>query len=109
MNPLSVPKFGIDWYATGGIFTGASVIGVGEAGDEAVVPLSNKGKMKPFAQAVASMMPDNVPRTVPDAGGDLKINIQSLVVREEADVQKIAQELFKLQERNRRKRGVVYA
>lgn len=109
LNPPSVPKFGIDWYATGGIFTGASVIGVGEAGDEAVVPLSNKGKMKPFAQAVASMMPDNVPRNVPDAGGDLKINIQSLVVREEADVQRIAQELFKLQERNRRKRGVVYA
>lgn len=109
LNPPSVPKFGIDWYATGGIFTGASVIGVGEAGDEAVVPLSNKGKMKPFAQAVASMMPDNVPSNVPNAGGDLKINIQSLVVREEADVQKIAQELFKLQERNRRKRGVVYA
>lgn len=107
--PPSVPKFSVDWYATGGIFTGASVIGVGEAGDEAVVPLSNKGKMKPFAQAVASMMPDNVGSSSVDAGGDLNIKIQSLVVREEADIQKIAQELFKLQERNRRRRGVVNA
>lgn len=109
LMPPSVPKFSVDWYATGGIFTGASVIGVGEAGDEAVVPLSNKGKMKPFAQAVASMMPDNVGSSSVDAGGDLNINIQSLVVREEADIQKIAQELFKLQERNRRRRGVVNA
>ena len=107
LMPPSVPRFSIDWYATGGIFTGASVIGVGEAGDEAVVPLSNKSKMKPFANAVASMMPDNTSNEVGSgAGAGVSINVGSLVVREEADVQKIAQELFKLQERNRRKRGV---
>ena len=35
----TVPKLSIDWYKTGGIFDGPQVIGVGEAGPEAVVPL----------------------------------------------------------------------
>jgi len=39
LNPPSVPKLDIDWYKTGGIFESPSVIGVGEAGSEAVVPL----------------------------------------------------------------------
>ena len=34
------------------------MIGVGEAGDEAVVPLSNKSRMAPFAKAVADFMQD---------------------------------------------------
>lgn len=37
--PPSVPKLSISWYKTGGIFDSPSVIGVGEAGSEAVVPL----------------------------------------------------------------------
>ena len=37
--PPSVPKISIDWYKTGGIFDSPSLIGVGEAGAEAVVPL----------------------------------------------------------------------
>lgn len=49
-----LPKF----FATGGIVTGATQAVIGEAGDEAVVPLSNKTRMKPFANAVASMMPE---------------------------------------------------
>lgn len=48
-------RAGINWYAKGGVFNGASVIGVGEAGPEAVVPLSGN-RMKPFADAVASGM-----------------------------------------------------
>lgn len=36
---LSIPQFLIRWYARGGIFDRASLIGVGEAGKEAVVPL----------------------------------------------------------------------
>ena len=35
----TVPHLSIDWYKTGGIFDGPQVIGVGEAGPEAVVPL----------------------------------------------------------------------
>ena len=33
------PKISVSWYAQGGIFDSASLIGVGEAGPEAVVPL----------------------------------------------------------------------
>lgn len=33
------PKINVDWYAKGGIFNSPSIIGVGEAGAEAVVPL----------------------------------------------------------------------
>lgn len=39
INPPSIPKLSIDWYKTGGIFDSPSLIGVGEAGAEAVVPL----------------------------------------------------------------------
>lgn len=56
LNPPSVPKFGLNWYQTGGIATGPSVVGIGENGDEAILPLSNKKRMKPFASAVSSMM-----------------------------------------------------
>lgn len=40
----TVPHLSIDWYKTGGIFDEASVIGVGEAGPEAVVPLDTLWK-----------------------------------------------------------------
>lgn len=39
LTPPSVPKLSVDWYKTGGIFDAPNVIGVGEAGPEAVVPL----------------------------------------------------------------------
>ena len=48
----SVPTVSVSWYARGGIFDGASIVGVGERGPEAVVPLSGS-RMQPFADAVA--------------------------------------------------------
>ena len=39
LNPPSIPTLGVDWYAKGGIFSSPSVIGVGEAGTEAVLPI----------------------------------------------------------------------
>lgn len=40
LNPPSVPKVSVSWYKTGGIFdSGPQIIGVGESGPEAVVPL----------------------------------------------------------------------
>lgn len=38
LNPPQIPKIGVDWYAKGGVFDTASVIGVGERGSEAVLP-----------------------------------------------------------------------
>lgn len=34
-----LPSFSVNWYKTGGVFDSPSVIGVGEAGTEAVIPL----------------------------------------------------------------------
>lgn len=103
LNPPSVPKFGISWYAKGGIATGPSIVGIGEAGDEAILPLSNKSKMKPFAQAVASMMPNN--GTSGFSKRETNINVDTLVVREEADIKRIARELKRLDDRESRSRG----
>ena len=44
LNPPSIPHFDVDWYAKGGVFDAPSVIGVGEAGPEAVVPLDRLWK-----------------------------------------------------------------
>lgn len=52
-----LPKLGISWHKEGGIFSNPSLIGIGEAGDEAVIPLNNKAHVRPFAKAVASMIP----------------------------------------------------
>lgn len=38
-GPVRLPSVGISWYAKGGIFDGPTVIGVGEAGREAVLPI----------------------------------------------------------------------
>lgn len=56
LNPPQVPSFAIDWRARGGVFNAPAVIGIGEAGTEAAVPLRGR-HMAPFAQAVADNMP----------------------------------------------------
>ena len=63
LNPPSIPHFSVDWYKSGAIFDGASVIGVGEAGPEAVVPLSGES-MRPFARAIAEEMGDGGTYTI---------------------------------------------
>lgn len=43
LNPPSVPKLSVSWYAKGGIVDGATVlggVGLGEAGPEAILPLN---------------------------------------------------------------------
>lgn len=50
-----IPSLDFSWKARGGIATGATIYGIGEAGNEAIVPLSNP-YMAPFAQAVAEEM-----------------------------------------------------
>ncbi|MDO5131450.1 MAG: phage tail tape measure protein [Eubacteriales bacterium] len=53
---VSVPSISVEWYAKGGIIDGASLIGAGEAGPEAIIPLSGQSKMRPFAEAIADEM-----------------------------------------------------
>lgn len=50
----STPVYSPNWYAKGGLFKNASVIGVGEAGQEAVLPLENRRAMKSIADSIMS-------------------------------------------------------
>lgn len=45
LNPPSIPTVGVNWYAKGGIFNNPSVVGVGEAGPEAVLPIHKLGDL----------------------------------------------------------------
>jgi phage-related minor tail protein len=77
LKPLSVPHFSVDWYAKGGILTAptifgmqdSSLLGGGEAGPEAVLPIE---KLKDFMNEVLD-------RRQANAGGDFNqvINIAS--------------------------------
>lgn len=50
----STPVYKPNWYAKGGLFNGAQVIGIGEAGSEAVLPLENPRTMKKIAESIVS-------------------------------------------------------
>ncbi|MEH7117216.1 hypothetical protein V7128_07310 [Neobacillus vireti] len=95
-----LPKISVSWHAKGGILDSATLIGAGEKGAEAIVPLSSQRRMKPFAQAVSRFMPESS-----KGASQTIINVAQLHVREEADLQKVAQELNRLQERKERARG----
>lgn len=73
----------------------------GEAGGEGIVPLEGK-HMVPFADTVARLLNDK-------GGGGTQVknefNIASLVVREEADIRRIAEELEALTIKKNRLRG----
>ncbi|MBC1524790.1 tail tape measure protein [Listeria booriae] len=60
LKPPSVPKLSVDWHANGGFFNQASVIGIGEKGPEAAVPLMGR-RMDPFADAVGNRIFSNLP------------------------------------------------
>ena len=51
----SMPSFGVDWYARGGIVPRAAVLG--EAGAEAIVPYTNSN-IRPWAAALSAAMGD---------------------------------------------------
>ena len=62
LSPPSVPKFGISWYEQGGLFNKPSVIGVGENGAEAVMPLEkNTGWIGILASKIMDYASNLVP------------------------------------------------
>lgn len=77
LNPPRIPSFSVDWYARGGVFNSPSIIGVGEAGQEAVMPLErNTGWISTLAQKVAERMPvNNTPTGYSLPAGDIVIQI----------------------------------
>ena len=77
LMPPRIPSFSVDWYARGGVFNSPSIIGVGEAGQEAVMPLErNTGWISILAQKLAERMPaNNAPTGYPLPSGDIVIQI----------------------------------
>lgn len=72
LTPPSVPKFGIEWYAKGGVFNKPSVIGVGEAGKEAVMPLENNtGWINDLAYMLSDQITAQGNQFVPTAGASV--------------------------------------
>ena len=98
LNPPSVPSFGVDWYDKGGIFTGPTVIGVGEKRPEFVGALDD---LKKIVAEVINKEGNN--------SGGVLVTGNTFVVRQESDIKKIAEELNKLQQKTNRARGVVTA
>lgn len=78
---VSIPSFGIDWYAKGGVFDSATLIGIGEKGKEAALPL-NARTYGEIARGISS-----------ELGTGVTITGNTFVVREEADINRIADAL----------------
>jgi len=95
---VSIPDFDLNWYKTGGIFARPSVIGVGEAGTEAVIPLEKMPGL--IADALRDAMGGG---QVAMAGG---ITVQNMYVRNDQDIKLVARELYNLQQANARGRGL---
>jgi hypothetical protein len=78
--PPSVPKFSVNWYATGGIFNRPSIIGVGESGTEAVIPIDKLEDL-----IVKALKKSN--------GANLTLNIENFINNTQKDIEKLAYEL----------------
>ena len=96
-NPLDwlkgqIPRIGIEWYAKGGIMTKPTLFGMngnnimvgGEAGNEAVLPL-NERTLGAIGRGIAQTMGENPT--------NINITITGNVVREEADIARIADQV----------------
>nr|WP_268978371.1 phage tail tape measure protein [Heyndrickxia ginsengihumi] len=96
LKPPSVPHLSVDWYKNGGFFDQASIIGIGEAGPEAALPLTGK-RMDPFADAVANRMLSTLPQMAENKLGHSVTNNNQIImyntVRDDKDIDKIAEKV----------------
>lgn len=87
LDPPSVPSLGIDWYAKGGVFNSASVIGIGEGRDsEAALPLNSST----FGSIAKGIVAEG------GAGGGgitVSINIAKFVNQTDEDVRTLSERL----------------
>lgn len=91
------PSISVQWYAKGGIVDAPTLIGAGEAGPEAVVPLSGK-YMRPFAEAIAKEL---------DHSGDVH-NTFNIYQQPGEDPQALAERVVRIMTRNERSKSAVW-
>ena len=73
----SVPSVSVSWYQTGAVFDSPSIIGVGENGREAVMPLEkNTGWITELATKIGALIDNN---RIPNAFSYLASKVQSVV------------------------------
>lgn len=51
-STYSTPNFSVNWYKKGGLAYNPSIVGIGEAGDEAILPLENNKTMRMIADSI---------------------------------------------------------
>jgi phage-related protein len=109
---VKVPTFKVNWHAKGGIFNAATLLGngshgVGEKGNEAVMPIQHRRYMQPFSKAIAENLSKLKGNDVQAHGGNAyTINFnEPVVIREEADINKIVAEMDKKQRIAKRAKG----
>lgn len=83
-NPPKVPHLGVNWYAKGGIFNRPSIIGVGEAGTEAVLPIDKLDEL--MARAMEKVKGSG-------SGSGLTLHIENFINNTEKDIEQLAYEL----------------
>lgn len=89
LAPPSVPSLGVNWYQNGGVFDKASMIGVGENGSEAVVPLErNLGWVDKMASKITDKMGNGG-----NNGNGLNLTITNFANNRSQDIQSLAEEL----------------
>lgn len=104
LNPPQIPKIGVNWNAKGGVFTEPTVLqGVGEAGDEAVLPLK-RNVLAGIGKGIAQSMPSGTVNKGKDVTIENTYNI-SAIIREEADINRLATRITELQEKLNRAEG----
>ena len=70
----SLPKWSVSWYKKGGIFDGPSIIGVGEAGPEAVIPIDRlQDMLNKMADSIVNGIAMNNMLQGAAAGGEVVI------------------------------------
>ena len=66
----AIPHMGVEWYARGGIVDGATLIGAGEQGKEAIIPLERHTE---WIRLVAEQLKEELEKLVPAAPQALRM------------------------------------
>lgn len=83
LDPPSVPRLSVNWYSRGGIFSSPSVIGVGEAGTEAVLPIDKLDEL--IAKALVKAGNMNLNKDPSSAQGNITNNYNITIQNPKAE------------------------